>query len=173
MSRLLLVRSMLALRAADPVDERETRSVAAFEAALQKLENPFDQDADPTHVTSSAIIIGDAGVVLHLHKRLGIWIQPGGHLEPGEDLAAGAMREAREETGLELTHPPDGPRMVHVDVHAGGRGHTHLDLRWLLHAEGTPRPPEGESQDVRWFGWDEAIAIADPGLTGALRAMHP
>jgi 8-oxo-dGTP pyrophosphatase MutT (NUDIX family) len=172
MDRLGLVTALLAERCAAPVDAREEAAVAAFSDALARLEQPFDQDADPTHVTSSAIVVGPPGVVLLRHKRLGIWLQPGGHLEPDEDLAAGAMREAVEETGLVLAHPAGGPRMVHVDVHEGGRGHTHLDLRWLLLGDGPPAPPEGESQEVAWFGWDEAIARADPGLSGALRAFR-
>jgi 8-oxo-dGTP pyrophosphatase MutT (NUDIX family) len=163
---------LLAERAADPVDEREATSVAAFRAALARLERPFDQDADPTHVTSSAIVIGPLGVLLHRHKRLGIWLQPGGHLEPGEDLAAGAVREVVEETGLTPRHPDGGPRLVHVDVHEGGRGHIHLDLRWLLMAEGAPRPGEGESPDVAWFSWAAAADRADPGLASAVQGLR-
>ena len=163
---------LLAERAASPVDEREAASVAAFTEALGRLARPFDKDADPTHVTASAIVVGPAGVLLLRHKRLGIWVQPGGHLEPGEDLAAGARREAVEETGLDLAHPAAGPRLVHVDVHPGGRGHTHLDLRWLLQGDGPPRPPAGESQEVTWLGWADAAERADPGLRGALVALH-
>ena len=40
-------------------------------------------------------------------------------------------------------------------------------------AFGEPQPPPGESQDVAWFGWDEAVARADPGLAGALAALRP
>jgi hypothetical protein len=59
-----------------------------------------------------------------------------------------------------------------VDVHDGGRGHTHLDLRYLLAVEGDeePAPPSGESPEVRWFAWPDAVAIADPGLVGFLQA---
>ena len=78
----------------------------------------------------------------------------------------------REETGLDPAHPPGGPLAVHVDVHAGGRGHVHLDLRWLLLADGAPDPPAGESQLVAWFGWDDAVARADAGLAGALRSLR-
>jgi hypothetical protein len=60
-----------------------------------------------------------------------------------------------------------------VDVHDGGRGHTHLDLRYLLAADGEPAPAPGESPDVAWFGWDEALALADAGLVAALRALRP
>ena len=70
--------------------------------------------------------------------------------------------------------PDDVPALVHVDVHAWGRGHTHLDLRYLIDG-GTadPDPPDGESQQIGWFTWDAAIERADPGLRGALRAMRP
>jgi 8-oxo-dGTP pyrophosphatase MutT (NUDIX family) len=170
--RLGQLERLLAGREHDPVDDRERASVAAFRAALPGLARPFDEDADPTHVTSSAIVVGPAGVLLLRHRRLGIWVQPGGHLEPGEDLAAGALREAAEETGLTPAHPPGGSRLVHVDVHPGGRGHTHLDLRWLLLAEGEPRPPADESQEVGWFPWPAAIDRADAGLAGALTGLR-
>ena len=155
------------------MDDREARSQAEFLAALDRLDRPCDEHADPTHVTASAIVTGSRGVVLHLHKRMGIWLQPGGHIEPGETPEDAALREVYEETGLALAHPPEGPRLVHVDVHAAPKGHTHLDLRFLLEAgDADPAPPAHESQDVRWFGWDEAIAAADPGLVGALRSLY-
>jgi hypothetical protein len=64
------------------------------------------------------------------------------------------------------------PALAHVDVHPGGRGHTHLDLRYVLQVDGDeePAPHAGESQEVRWFSWADALAIADPGLAGFLLA---
>lgn len=157
-----------------PVDERERVSIVRFLAELERLAAPYDEHADPVHVTGSAIVVGSRGVVLHLHKRLGLWLQPGGHIETGEEPWEAAAREAGEETGLAVRHPETGPALVHVDVHPGPRGHTHLDLRYLLSADDAdPNPPPGESQDVRWFSWDDAIELADPGLVGALRAVRP
>jgi 8-oxo-dGTP pyrophosphatase MutT (NUDIX family) len=159
-----------------PVDGREERSRERALVALGRLARPFDQDADPTHVTGSAIVLGPRGVLLHRHKRLGLWLQPGGHLEPGETPWDAALRESREETGLDLRWPGQPrpgaiPTLAHVDVHQGGRGHTHLDLRYEVCVAGDdePRPPVGESQDVRWFTWAEAIEAADAGLAGFLR----
>jgi ADP-ribose pyrophosphatase YjhB (NUDIX family) len=106
-----------------------------------------------------------------MHKRLNMWLQPGGHIEAGETAAQGALREAEEEIGLPVRHESDGGVFVHVDVHAGPKGHTHLDVRYVVRAPDlAPAPAEGESQLVRWFSWDEAEAIADVGLLGGLLA---
>lgn len=165
-----------AIRRRTPVDAREAMSIELFDHHVPRLDRPYDEHADPVHVTGSAIVVGPRGVVLHRHKRLGLWLQPGGHLHAGETPAAAALREAAEETGLAVTHPAGGPELVHVDVHPGPKGHTHLDVRYRIEVvdpAADPDPPEGESQDCRWFGWDEAIAIADAGLAGALGALRP
>ena len=120
-------------------------------------------------MTGSGIVIGPRGLILHRHRRLGIWLQPGGHLEAGETPWAAALRESEEETGLQIRDLEPEPPIFHLDVHAGGRGHTHLDLRYLLLADGAdPAPPAAESQAVRWFAPAAALALADPGLRGAL-----
>jgi 8-oxo-dGTP pyrophosphatase MutT (NUDIX family) len=122
----------------------------------------------------SAVIVGRRGIVLHRHRVLGTWVAPGGHVDPGEHPADAVLREAVEETGLVVAHPASGPRVIHVDVHEGPHGHVHLDLRYLLvGAEDDPAPPPDESQEVAWFGWDEALAITEPcmrGLVGKLAA---
>ena len=157
-----------------PIDARERDSIEQFLIAFDALEHPFDEDASPTHVTASAIVTGERGVVLHLHKRLSMWLQPGGHIDPAEAPWQAALREAHEETGLPVETGLDPRRLVHVDVHPGPRGHTHLDVRYQFCAPPVePAPPEGESQDVRWFSWQQAIAMAEPGLEGVLRATQP
>ena len=164
-------RSIVARR---PVDGREARSRHRALVALGRLDRPFDRSADPPHITASGVVADRAGVLLHRHKRLGMWIQPGGHIEAGETPWDAARRESEEETGLHFAGWAGEAPLLHLDVHPGGQGHVHLDLRYALRVEGdrTPAPPEGESQDVRWFDWDEAIAVTDPGLAGLLRAMR-
>lgn len=167
-----LAATRAAVAAHQPVDRRERASRDRILVELDRLPAPFDTAAGPVHVTGSAIVRSPLGVVLHRHKRLGLWLQPGGHLDEGEWPHEAAVRETVEETGLAVAHPPGGPRLVHLDVHAGGRGHTHLDLRYLLDAPpDEPAPAAGESPDVRWFSWEDALGVADPGLVGALRAL--
>ncbi len=165
----------------DPVDQVRA-AVAAFAAATQRekisrerflaelgrLADPFSRDADPVHVTGSAIVSGPRGTVLHWHKRLGGWLQPGGHVDPGETPWQAAVRETVEETGLPVRHPRTGPLLIHLDAHPAGP-HYHLDLRYLLlSGDVEPSPPPAESQQVRWFTLTEAIELADAALVDAL-----
>jgi len=153
-----------------PADAREVSSAARFLAELRRLAHPCDQTADPVHVTASGIVVGRRGTVLHRHRRLGRWMQPGGHVDPGESPAVAALRESEEETGLVLRHWPGGPRLVHIDVHEAANGHTHLDLRFLLvGSDDDPAPPPGESPDARWCSWEEAESMADDALVSGLR----
>ncbi len=150
-----------------PADAREEAAKARLLTELDRLPTPFDRHADPVHVTASAVVVGPRGTVLHLHRRLGRWLQPGGHVERGEDPAHAAVRETREETGLPADHPEGGPELIHVDVHPAS-GHLHMDLRYLLVApDAEPSPGAGESPHVRWFSWDEAADMADEALVGA------
>ena len=163
-----------AVLARRPVDARERDSITRFVEAYDRLAQPFTEGADPVHVTTSAILVSDdrRRVLLHRHKRLGMWLQPGGHIDEGETPWDGAVREAAEETGLPSSLV--SADLIHVDVHPGPRGHTHLDLRYLVEAPlQPPAPPEGESQTVQWFAWHQAIAMADAGLEGVLRAQQP
>ena len=161
-----------------PVDERERRSIEQFLEHYDRLVAPFDEDASPVHVTGSAVIVGERGIVLHLHRRLGTWIQPGGHIDAGETPWQAALREGGEETGLPLRLAPIDPvlrrpPLLHVDVHPGPRGHTHLDLRYLCSAPpSAPSPPPEESQDVEWVELDAAIDRTTDGLRGLLRWMR-
>jgi 8-oxo-dGTP pyrophosphatase MutT (NUDIX family) len=157
----------------EPADEREVGARERFLAELDRLPFPFSEHADPTHVTASAIVVGTRGTVLHVHRRIGIWLQPGGHIEARETPWDAAMRESVEETGLPVHHPDGEPALVHVDVHDAPRGHLHLDLRYLLLApDDDPAPAPGESQQARWFSWDEADEVADESLRNALRSAR-
>ncbi len=158
-----------AVAALAPVNAREAASQVEVLAGLEQLARPFDEHAAATHVTGSALVVRREGIVLLKHKRLGVWLQPGGHVDGAEWPHEGAVREAIEETGLAVRHLFDEPRLIHVDAHDGGRGHRHLDLRYALTAPPDPPVPgPDESPECRWFAWEEASVMADPGLAGVL-----
>ena len=155
----------------DPVEEREAASITALIDRLGWPGNAFDEHEHEHHVTSSAFVVSPRGVILHRHRRLGIWVQPGGHVDPGETPEEAAVRETEEETGLRVHHL-DPVRLFHVDVHPGPRGHTHYDLRYVLVAPPLdPHPPPGESQEVYWFAYDEAMQRCEPALKSVLAAL--
>ncbi len=160
-----------AVASLDAVDDRERDAITATLEFLERAPEPFDSVSNDHHVTSSAFVVSERGVILHRHLRLGIWVQPGGHVDPGETPEQAAVRETLEETGLVVQHLTP-PRLFHVDVHPGPAGHTHFDLRYVVRAEAVdPTPPSGESPDVHWFSFAEAMERAEPALRPALAAL--
>ncbi|MGH3733357.1 MAG: NUDIX hydrolase [Acidimicrobiales bacterium] len=159
------------IEAITPVNGREADSI---ERTLERLAwpgNPFDEYAHDHHLTASAFVISSRGVVLHRHKRLGIWVQPGGHVDLGESPEEACVRETREETGLVALHL-DPVSLFHVDVHPGPAAHTHYDLRYVVVSEPLdPSPPTGESPEVYWFDFAAAIDKAEGALAPALRKL--
>ena len=113
----------------------------------------------PLHFTASALVVQpDSGrVLLRWHQRQRMWLQAGGHGDPGEtDPLAIALREAREETGLpDLVPWPDGAlRHAVVCRVAPGKGepaHEHADLRFIV-ATSAPDAARPETRTLRFAG---------------------
>ena len=74
---------LAALAAHQPLDSAEAASIEAFTQhvadVIARGADPFDQATDPVHITGSAIVVGSRGTVLLHHRRLDMWLQPGGH----------------------------------------------------------------------------------------------
>lgn len=169
MSTIERLREQLAL--IEPVDEREATSRERTIDRLTWPGNPFDEVENEQHVTASAFVISSRGIILHCHRRLNIWVQPGGHVDEGESPEVAAIRETFEETGLDTRHL-DPVRLFHVDVHPGPRGHTHFDLRYVLVSSPLdPSPPDDESPDVFWFDFDAAQLRCESALVPAIAKL--
>jgi 8-oxo-dGTP pyrophosphatase MutT (NUDIX family) len=122
----------------------------------------------PLHFTASALVMHPETrrVLLRWHVRHGLWLQVGGHGDPGEsDPLEIALREAREETGLtDLAPWPDGSLrhavVCHVPASAAEPEHEHADLRYfLVTADPESIAPENEQSPLRWLSLDEARAL--------------
>ena len=159
------------LSAIECVDERERSSVAATFERLTWPGDLFDPRLNDHHVTASAFVVSSRGVILLRHRLLGIWVQPGGHVDAGEAPEQAAVRETLEETGLIVQHL-EPTTIFHVDVHPGPRCHTHYDLRYLVLAPPLdPLPRVGESAEVYWFDFDVARERCEPSLVNALEKL--
>jgi 8-oxo-dGTP pyrophosphatase MutT (NUDIX family) len=124
------------------------------------------------HLTASAVVLDTArnSVLLTLHPRVGRWLQLGGHCEDGDaTLAAAALREATEESGIDGLLIGDLP--VHLDVHpitcSLGKPTRHFDVRYLAIAPPGALPAiSAESADLRFW----PLHGLPPGVDGSLLA---
>jgi 8-oxo-dGTP pyrophosphatase MutT (NUDIX family) len=165
------------LAAHEPADAEEAADLERMRRWAETLESPFSREQSGAHFTASAIVVdepGDRTLLVH-HRKSGNWFQPGGHFEPA-DASAGeaALREAREETGLETRL--GRPGLLDVDVHwVPWNEHYHLDLRFCVIADGELAPSAAEVHSAEWVAWDDAFArIEEPALRRALaKARRP
>lgn len=158
-------------------DDDERRHQLAVLDWLTMATRPFDRGAfDPGHATGSGFVVGrDGRVALIFHSKLELWVQPGGHAEPGEaNVAAVAARESGEELGV--TIDPAAVSLFDIDVHrVAPRGdapsHLHFDYRHLcLLDAGTDLPGGSDALEARWFSRAELSRIGlDPGLRRMIR----
>lgn len=118
------------------------------------------------HFTGSVMLLDAAGerVLLTLHRKLGRWLQLGGHCDGDANMVGVALREAQEESGIEEI-VIDG-RPVDLDIHViperkGVPEHLHLDVRFVAWAKAGAREViSDESVELRWVLLDEVEALS-------------
>lgn len=127
----------------------------------------------PAHLTGSSIILDEAGArtLLVLHSKLGLWVQPGGHCEPGDEtLRDVALREGEEETGVEGLVVSKQPLVLSKHCAPCGAD-SHYDVQFLVTAPaGAKLVVSEESHDVRWFPVDDLPSDLALGVDDSVRA---
>jgi 8-oxo-dGTP pyrophosphatase MutT (NUDIX family) len=156
--RVSLQAARNALAAYAPADPREQEFRARMLQLLDEDEALGRSHFQPGHLTASAFVLAPErdAVLLIFHRKLGIWVQPGGHVEAGDvDLEAAARREVAEEVGLVIPDGPPAP-IFDLDVHAipqrkNEPAHEHFDVRFCLQAPTRDFLVGDEVADARWI----------------------
>ncbi|MCP4421077.1 MAG: NUDIX domain-containing protein [Chloroflexi bacterium] len=117
------------------------------------------------HFTATTLVVCKDKVLLHCHKKLGIWLPAGGHIDRDELPEEAAVREVKEETGLNVTlYNPDVPlfaadngacqlhRPVHLLLENINPYHQHIDFIYYATAVSADLAPStGETNQIKWF----------------------
>lgn len=161
----------------EPSTDDEAGHLGRLIALLDRGPAAFDRDEyEPGHVTASAFVVHptEASVALVEHRKLGAWLQPGGHVEASDaDIVSAARREVAEETGLSDLAELG---VVDVDVHhfpprGGQPGHLHFDVRLGFVARTGDLSHGDESTGIGWFDLGEVRSM-DESLARAARRLE-
>lgn len=137
---------------------------------LDQTAHPFSRrQFQPGHVTAGGFVLSPdrSAILLILHRKLGLWLQPGGHVEPDDvDVIAAQRREIEEETGLSDL---EWLGLFDLDVHifpqrGDDPAHTHFDVRSAFLSRDWEAKAGDGTDDVRWFRFDD-VPRADPSIT--------
>lgn len=130
----------------------------------------FERSHAAGHITASAWLLNPARdkALLTLHRKLGLWLQPGGHADGDADTLRVALREAEEESGI-LGIRPLSTEIYDVDIHlipphpaSGAPEHLHYDVRYLLQAPHERFCISHESKALAWVSPAELGALTPP-----------
>ena len=126
---------------------------------------------DPHLVAYAVPLAPDGAVLLGAHRRSGLWLPPGGHVDAGERPMAAACREAREELGVDLDPAPpwgDTPAFLTVTRTVGAEHTQHTDVTlWCALAARRDLPyvrDDRELAELRWWSADD-VRAAPAGTT--------
>jgi ADP-ribose pyrophosphatase YjhB (NUDIX family) len=149
---------------------------APFLALLDDPLNPFERQRLEGHFTGSCWLVSADGqrVLLTHHRKLDRWLQLGGHADGDPDLAAVALKEGQEESGLHGLVLEEAA-IFDLDRHwiperGDVPGHWHLDVRYVLRATGSEQfAISAESLALAWR--DIATLADDPQADASLQRM--
>ena len=124
------------------------------------------------HFTASAWVTDESHtkILMLYHNIYNSWSWPGGHADGEEDLLKVALREVREETGIEnlkaVDEQPLSLEILTVNAHfKKGKyvaPHLHLNLTYLIEASDADslKIKPDENSALKWFDMDEAVAAS-------------
>jgi 8-oxo-dGTP pyrophosphatase MutT (NUDIX family) len=145
----------------------EAATAAHFADLLDEREDPFRRERLAGHFTASCWLVdarGERALLTH-HRKLGLWLQLGGHADGERDLRVAALKEAEEESGLSGLRLEDGIFDLDrhwIPEHKGVPAHGHYDVRYVVRAgDDEAYVVSDESHDLAWRPIVELAAEAD------------
>lgn len=159
----------------DHSEPGDAAAVALFAEFVRSHPNCCERELEIGHLTGSAWLVSADGqrVLLTHHRKLGRWLQLGGHADGDADLARVALREAEEESGLTgLSVEPDIFDLDRHRIPARGAepGHWHYDVRFVVRAAGSEA--FAVSEESHALAWRPIAAVADdPTADESIRRM--
>ncbi|SOD91400.1 ADP-ribose pyrophosphatase YjhB, NUDIX family [Streptomyces sp. Ag109_G2-15] len=121
-------------------------------------------DVPAMHLVSYFVVLDHARgqLLLVAHRKAGLWLPAGGHVEPGEDPWAAVVRECREELGIEAVASPitgEHPLFLTVTRTRGQNAHTDVSLWYLLDADARTITSydQGEFNAIRWLTDEQVL----------------
>jgi 8-oxo-dGTP diphosphatase len=143
----------------DHTEAKHQEDVLTWLASTDDVFRRVPPRIPPQHLVSYFVLRdpADGSVLLVDHRKAGLWLPTGGHVEPGEDPVETVKREAREELGIDAVFASDPPRPMFVTVTetTGAPEHKHTDVSlWFLLSGSrgqTLQPDTGEFVSVRWW----------------------
>lgn len=144
--------------------------VGQFLALLDDPADPFLRERLDGHLTGGAWLVSGDGerVLMTHHRKLGRWLQLGGHADGDTDMARVALKEAEEESGLSDLSVEDD--IFDLDRHwiperKDVPGHWHYDVRYVVRANGSEAyVVSDESLDLAWRGIAPLADDADASI---------
>ena len=169
-----------AIEAFIPADDQERRDRELMLAAIERLDVPLTRENPFAHFTASSWIVNPARThaLMAWHNIYKTWAWTGGHADGESDLLAVALREAREETGVEHIRPVSRDIYsveilpVHAHVKRGQfvSAHLHLNVTYLLEADDAQplRSKPDENSAVAWLPLEEAAENREEPFMAAI-----
>ena len=160
------------IKAYRPWNEQERQDQVLILDFLRKNPDAFYRTNLLAHMTASAWVVNPqrSKALMVYHRLYDSWSWTGGHADGEEDLLAVALREVREETGVQRLRPVTEEiyslEVLTVDGHEKyGRyvpSHLHLNVTYLLEAEEDQplRVCEAENSGVAWFSLADALSAS-------------
>lgn len=154
----------------------ESSVVRSFEALLEDHQDPFVRERLAGHFTAGAWLVSADGqrILMTHHRKLGRWLQLGGHADGERDMALVALKEAQEESGLPGLSV-EGNVIFDLDRHwiperKDVPGHWHYDVRYVVRATADEAfVVSGESLDLAWRPIVEVALDADESMSRMAR----